>query len=387
VNTCITRYPRALTLAASLAAAAGALAGSDFNGDGIQDLAIGVPNESVGNLSQAGMVQIFYGTSAGGIQLTNPADQVFHQDTTNINGVAEASDHFGKVLATGDFDGDGFDDLAVGTPDEDSGDIIDAGVVNIIYGSASGLSASGDQYWQQGFDGVPGAVEANDHFASALAAGDFNGDGFCDLAIGIPDEKVGTIFRAGAVEILYGSAAGLGVANSRIITQNSTGILDSCESSDEFGTALAAEDFGNDHFCDLAIGAPWAVTSNEFGQPFGATGAVFVVYDVSGEVNPDKVERWGQGGAGGLVETPEAGDRFGECLAAGNFGRTGATDLAVGVPGEDSNFADVGAIHLIYSAGNTLGLDAANNQSFTQNTTNVEDQCEANDTFGSSLGR
>src|SRR4051812_41110676 len=55
VNTRITRCPRALTLAAHLFTAAGALAGSDFNGDGIQDLAIGVPNESVGNLFQAGI--------------------------------------------------------------------------------------------------------------------------------------------------------------------------------------------------------------------------------------------------------------------------------------------------------------------------------------------
>src|SRR5574337_1224048 len=48
-----------------------------------------------------------------------------------------------------DFDGDGFDDLVVGVSGEDIGGIVNAGAVNVIYGSSSGLSSSGNQIWHQ----------------------------------------------------------------------------------------------------------------------------------------------------------------------------------------------------------------------------------------------
>jgi hypothetical protein len=48
--------------------------------------------------------------------------------------------------------------------------------------------------------------------AAAAASGDFNGDGFADLAVGAPYEDVGTVADAGAVNVLYGSAAGLSSA-------------------------------------------------------------------------------------------------------------------------------------------------------------------------------
>jgi hypothetical protein len=86
----------------------------------------------------------------------------------------------------GDFNGDGFDDLAVGAPLENVSGINAAGAVSIIYGSRRGLSASGNQFWHENVSGVDGAAANDDRFGIALAAGDFNGDGFDDLAIGVP---------------------------------------------------------------------------------------------------------------------------------------------------------------------------------------------------------
>ena len=88
-----------------------------------------------------------------------------------------------------DFNGDGFDDLAIGVLLEDVGSIVDAGAVNVIYGTANLLSAANDQFFTQNTTNIEDTAEASDNFGSALTSGDFNGDGFDDLAIGVPLEE------------------------------------------------------------------------------------------------------------------------------------------------------------------------------------------------------
>src|SRR5262249_29243939 len=86
-----------------------------------------------------------------------------------------------------DFNGDGYEDLAVGVPGEGilvQGVIMSgAGAVNVIYGSATGLNPTGNQFWFQELPGIAREhSEPGDNFGATLAAGDFNGDGFADLA-------------------------------------------------------------------------------------------------------------------------------------------------------------------------------------------------------------
>lgn len=150
---------------------------ADFNGDGREDLVVGVPaNDSAGK-QNSGSVTVFYGTDRG---LPPDADEVFHQDTPGILGIAEANDRFASVVAVGDFNGDGFDDLAAGVPLEDLNGVgpdnrgVDAGAVNVIYGSASGLQVSGNQVFTAGSKD-PGYAQSDSAFGEALTSGDFNG--------------------------------------------------------------------------------------------------------------------------------------------------------------------------------------------------------------------
>ena len=120
----------------------------------------------------------------------------------------------GAAQVHGDFNGDGIADLAIGVPNEDVGTIADAGAVNVLYGTATGLSSATNQIWTQNSLGIVGDVSEDfDLFGFALAAGDFNGDGFDDLAVGVVGEDVavfmGTVANAGAINVLYGSANGL----------------------------------------------------------------------------------------------------------------------------------------------------------------------------------
>jgi hypothetical protein len=77
-------------------------------------------------------------------------------------------DAFGSALAAGDFDGDGFDDLTVGVPDEDIGVSVDAGAVNVLYGSAAGLSSTDNQIWHQDSPDIRNTAETNDSFGNAV---------------------------------------------------------------------------------------------------------------------------------------------------------------------------------------------------------------------------
>jgi hypothetical protein len=87
---------------------------ADFNNDGADDLAIGVPLDNVGTVVGAGAVNVLYGSSPGG--LTGTGSQLLSQDTPGVPGSAEVDDGFGFALATGDFNGDTFADLAGDLP-------------------------------------------------------------------------------------------------------------------------------------------------------------------------------------------------------------------------------------------------------------------------------
>jgi hypothetical protein len=207
----------------------------DFNGDGHGDLAIGVPYESVNGRVAAGAINIIYGTSDG---LDEDDDQFRHQDSPGIMGLAEAYDAFGWSLAAANFDGDSYDDLAVGVPYEDLDNIVDAGLVNVIYGSADRLTNDGDQLWHQNADGMDGVAEQDDLFGYSISAGDFDWNGAADLVVGIPLEDVGDIEDAGVVHVIYGQGIGLDEDHDQVWHQNSSGIDGTAEPFEHFGTAL-----------------------------------------------------------------------------------------------------------------------------------------------------
>ncbi|HXJ66142.1 MAG TPA: FG-GAP repeat protein [Actinomycetota bacterium] len=148
-----------------------ALDGGDFNGDGIGDLAIGVPGETVVD-SGDGAVSVLFG-GAGGQQAVGPDDLLISQSTSDIADDPDFFDGYGAVLSGADFNDDGFADVVVGIPKENLGTAIDAGAANVVFGGSSGPQGTSpdDQFLIQDSTSVKDEVEALDIFGGALAAG------------------------------------------------------------------------------------------------------------------------------------------------------------------------------------------------------------------------
>jgi hypothetical protein len=251
-----------------------------------------------------------------------------------------------------DFNGDGARDTVIGVsyegyydPGSQGRGALEAGAVDVVYGSISGSPRPRSQHWTLASAGIPGAPEEGDHFGYAVAWGYFNDGPYQDLAIGIPGRNVDGVEDAGAIVIIHGSAQGLVaigpslVKPPRFLRQGEDGVPGVPFHGDNFGFSLAAGDLNGQGWStfwdELVIGEPLRDVGSAH-----AAGAIHVIHTSSdvGGLDPANVTTWTQGGS--LPGTPENGDLFGFALAIGSD-----NVLAVGAPGENSY---AGSVHIIH---------------------------------------
>jgi hypothetical protein len=353
---------------------------ADFNNDGMGDLAVSAPGKTIAGKSQAGSIFEFLGSTG----FSTTGSKQFTEATFGLT--PGANDHFGSTLATGDFNGDGFSDLAVGDPGIGAGSLHGIGLVVVVYGSATGLDTGNFTVLHQGGTDATDpddAEEANDNFGYTLAVGNFSTGSQDDLVVGSAYESVGgtvTGDSAGAISVFFGSSAGLTLSGHQFFTLATPGVPGPLVESADFGVGLAAGNFGMSSLDDVAIGVEGA-------SPGGASaaGSVVVLYGTNQGLTTTGALLLYEGHHG-IPGTPAANESFGRNLGAGDFDGDGFADLAIDSVGETvAGHADAGEVFVL--GGGANGLMASNVQAWTENNDGVTSTSAGdNYAFGDGLG-
>ncbi|MDT0394249.1 MULTISPECIES: VCBS repeat-containing protein [Streptomyces] len=402
-----------LTFAASPATAADSthVAMADFNGDGRGDVATSVTGAYVAGKAQAGQFAVLYGTATG---VSSANRHTISQDTSGVPGGAETGDNFGYDHAYADFNGDGYDDVAVSAPYEDLGSDKDGGLLTILWGSASGITGKSITVNDP-------APSSHDLWGKNLAAGDFDGDGRADLAVGT-DHAAIHVFKGGfttagksggrytvtppiqgaeadgplnltagdvdggATDLVvdgFETTSEYGWNRNFFIPGSTTGLKASAAKSLKPGVITAIGDIDNDGFGDIVSGAYWNSTTED-GTPIPDSANGGKVWVTSGSADgPLTASATGiTQDTGNVPGGSEGNDYFGYELDLGDINGDGFLDLAIGVAGENIGAAaDTGMVVLLYGTANGLNTSSGG-QSFHQDNTGVPGGNETNDGFG-----
>jgi len=285
----------------------------DINGDGTPDLVIAAHGRRNPNNYQGG-VFVFYGPVVGDLTLNDAS--------VHFNG-ADKYYQLGSGLDVKDVDDDGFDDILMGSMTDESTGISDAGAAYLVFGSATlvggTMPAAADAHYY-------GTVAQERLGGSVVFAGDLDNDGYQDLAFGSPVRGGG---NPGAITVVYGSAARF---TGDMAVNNSFAEVLTTATGSEMGRAIVAMgDFDDDGVDDLGVRGYITGFDVILGGTRLTNGADITEIDRIRFTTTDLGALFAFSATGGV-------DLNGDSIP----------DLVLGLPGDDSNAYNAGAVKIIY---------------------------------------
>ena len=319
----------------------------DVNGDGIDDLIVGSRNNDAGGDDKdEGAAYVVFGATSG-LTTVDLADVAAGTGGFKISGEASYDEAGNSVSSAGDINGDGFDDLIVGTYKNDGGGNY-AGAAYVVFGAATGLTSVNLTDVAAGTGGFKITGEtANDYAGKSVSsAGDVNGDGFDDLIVSGHFNGAGNTY-VGAAYVVFGATSGITAVNLDTIALGTGGFKITGETSNDFAGESVASigDVNGDGFDDIIVGA----VGGDAGG--GYAGAAYVVFGAAGGITAVDLDTIALG-TGGFKITGEAlNDRAGLSVAsAGDVNGDGFDDMLVGAAFNDAGGANAGAAYVVFGA-------------------------------------
>ncbi|WDZ93560.1 FG-GAP-like repeat-containing protein [Nocardiopsis sp. HUAS JQ3] len=367
---------------------AGTALPNDVDGDGYADLLVGAPEGVGGNGVRGGYVAVVPGGSGG---VDTGAGSRVDQASAGVPGTPEAGDRFGEVVRSADMDGDGYADLIVAAPDEDVEEHTDAGLVQVVFGSATGLSETTIGLHS------PRQERGDTGFGHALAVGDLDGDGYADAAISAQDHVVVLSGRADLSEADDPSVSAFLAAPSPGDTVQALEAAD-IDGDGHLDLVVSSSRQGEDEAGDVSVfsGSADGLTPRLLNEPLTLEDSTAVIAsgDVNGDGYADVVAVPGNGHTtrilagsaqgltgGGTTAEEELGS---DSVAVGDIDNDGYADIVLGdttVETADGG-ADAGGVGVLY--GGPEWLDGRE-QSLTQDSPDVAGVSEAGDEMGAQV--